>query len=154
MTSFKVVDADIWVGDVPPNGAVDQDFWLDTSQRPLSSIHINGELGSSSELPPSGSNPGDSWLIGGHLWVWDGSMWVDCGGVQGPEGPAGASAYEVAVAGGYTGTEAEWLASLKGAAGTRGSLWFSGDGAPGSLPGVLPGDHYLDRLSGVVYEFV
>ncbi|MGB1224826.1 MAG: hypothetical protein ACPHCN_11875 [Mycobacterium sp.] len=29
-------------------------------------------------------------------------------------GPAGASAYELAVADGFVGTEAEWLASLKG----------------------------------------
>lgn len=35
-------------------------------------------------------------------------------------GPAGKSAYEVAVAGGYTGTATQWLASLKGAKGDPG----------------------------------
>lgn len=55
------------------------------------------------------------------------------GGIRGPRGsngepgPAGASgspglsAYEVAVANGYAGTEAEWLESLKGADGQDGS---------------------------------
>ncbi|GAA3591345.1 hypothetical protein [Streptomyces osmaniensis] len=53
-------------------------------------------------------------------------------GPAGPEGPAGASgaagqdgtdgasAYQVAVAGGFTGTEAEWLASLVGPQGEQG----------------------------------
>lgn len=34
--------------------------------------------------------------------------------VAGPVGPGGPSAYQVAVANGFTGTEAEWLASLQG----------------------------------------
>ncbi|MFT8720677.1 MAG: hypothetical protein ABF824_15060, partial [Acetobacter sp.] len=34
-------------------------------------------------------------------------------GATGPAGPAGESAYQVAVDNGFTGTEAEWLASLK-----------------------------------------
>lgn len=42
------------------------------------------------------------------------------GGSQGPAGPTGASAYQVAVSNGFTGTEADWLASLKGDKGDRG----------------------------------
>tara|TARA_R110000787_G_scaffold3148_4_gene12618 strand:- start:14265 stop:14510 length:246 start_codon:yes stop_codon:yes gene_type:complete len=34
--------------------------------------------------------------------------------VAGPAGPEGPSAYEVAVSQGFTGTEAEWLATLVG----------------------------------------
>lgn len=45
---------------------------------------------------------------------------------EGPPGADGASAYEVAVANGFVGTEAEWLASLVGADGADGA-----DGAPG-----------------------
>lgn len=45
-------------------------------------------------------------------------------GAPGPEGP---SAYDVAVAGGFVGTEAEWLATLVGAQGIPGN-----DGAPGA----------------------
>ena len=36
-------------------------------------------------------------------------------GPVGPQGPEGKSAYEVAVENGFTGTEEEWLASLKAA---------------------------------------
>ena len=45
------------------------------------------------------------------------------GTIKGEKGDAGAdgkSAYEVAVANGYTGTQAQWLASLKGADGANG----------------------------------
>ncbi|WP_404321138.1 SGNH/GDSL hydrolase family protein [Arthrobacter luteolus] len=44
------------------------------------------------------------------------------------EGPAGKSAYEIAVENGFAGTEAQWLASLKGPAGSG-----SGGGGGGSL---------------------
>lgn len=44
------------------------------------------------------------------------------GGSQGPAGAAGASAYQVAVSNGFTGTETEWLASLKGDKGDRGEV--------------------------------
>ena len=47
-------------------------------------------------------------------------------GDQGDTGATGLSAYEVAVAGGYTGTEAEWLASLKGAKGDQGDTGADG----------------------------
>lgn len=52
------------------------------------------------------------------------NMWTlikpKVGTIKGEKGADGKSAYEVAVANGYTGTQAQWLASLKGA-----------DGAPG-----------------------
>jgi len=43
------------------------------------------------------------------------------GGTQGPAGTNGLSAYQVAVANGYLGTEAQWLASLVGATGPQGA---------------------------------
>ncbi len=48
-------------------------------------------------------------------------------GDQGNTGSSGLSAYQVAVAGGFVGTEAQWLASLKGEAGDT--------GAPSTVPG-------------------
>lgn len=42
------------------------------------------------------------------------------GGGSGEPGPAGKSAYEVAVQNGFVGTAAQWLASLKGATGATG----------------------------------
>lgn len=40
-------------------------------------------------------------------------------------GPAGASAYEVAVCEGFTGTEQEWLESLIGATGATGTYIYA-----------------------------
>ena len=50
---------------------------------------------------------------------------------KGEKGDAGKSAYEVAVANGFEGDEAAWLASLKGEAGTKGEK-----GDPGEVPNV------------------
>lgn len=68
-------------------------------------------------------------------------------GVQGPQGPAGApgsagsqgpagsSAYAVAVAGGFVGTEPQWLASLVGAQGPAGAQGPIGNTGPQGNPG-------------------
>lgn len=39
-----------------------------------------------------------------------------------------------------------------GAAGARGTKFFSSHGAPGTIPGAAPGDQYLDLDSGITYE--
>jgi hypothetical protein len=54
-------------------------------------------------------------------------------GAAGADGADGASAYEVAVANGFVGDEAAWLASLVGPAGADGAPGADGaDGAPGA----------------------
>ncbi len=66
-------------------------------------------------------------------YIWNGTKWLTTGGggaagagtpgapgADGEDGADGASAYEIAVANGFSGSQTEWLASLKGA-----------DGAPG-----------------------
>lgn len=50
-------------------------------------------------------------------------------GLDGTDGDNGASAYDIAVAHGFVGTEEEWLESLRGADGNPGK-----DGAPGNTP--------------------
>lgn len=59
--------------------------------------------------------------------------------IQGEQGQAGASAYQIAVDNGFDGTEEEWLASLKGDRGEKGVQGLQGltgadgkDGKPGS----------------------
>ena len=47
-------------------------------------------------------------------------------GPQGPAGAAGSSAYQVAVAGGFVGTESQWLASLVGPQGPTGATGATG----------------------------
>jgi len=55
------------------------------------------------------------------------------GGGSGTPGPQGLSAYQVAVANGYSGTESQWLVSLVGAAGQDGADGEQGpQGNPGS----------------------
>ena len=57
----------------------------------------------------------------------DGADGVDgTNGTNGSAGADGASAYEVAVANGFVGTEAEWLDSLRGADGADGSTTLAG----------------------------
>ncbi len=68
---------------------------------------------------------------------------------SGGAGIAGASAYEIAVANGFVGTEAAWLASLKGAKGDTGAQGVKGDtGAAGQdFGGAVNSD--IIRLNGV-----
>lgn len=71
------------------------------------------------------------------------SNYIPVVGPEGPRGPQGTSAYEVAVADGFTGAPADWLASLvgpRGAAGPQGPQGPVGlagkDGAPGAVQSV------------------
>jgi hypothetical protein len=67
---------------------------------------------------PAGATVGDAYLIGQHVWIYNGSAWVDGGPVQ---GPAGKSSYELAVEGGFNGSVEAWLTSLKGDKGDPGT---------------------------------
>lgn len=72
-------------------------------------------------------------------------------GAPGLEGEPGASAYAVAVASGFTGTEAEWLASLVGPQGIKGDKGEKGDpGIQGPKGDTGPqGDRGLQGEQGV-----
>lgn len=52
-------------------------------------ITLLGSKDSEADLPATGNTNGDGWLIGTHIWVWDGTEWKDLGSFQGPEGPTG-----------------------------------------------------------------
>lgn len=56
-------------------------------------------------------------------------------GVAGPRGEQGLSAYDVAKKNGYTGTEAEWLAYLKGDKGEKGEKGDTGATGPAGTNG-------------------
>lgn len=49
-------------------------------------VIIKGTLDSTDDLPTSGNEIGDGWVIDGFLWVWNGSDWVNVGKVQGIDG--------------------------------------------------------------------
>jgi hypothetical protein len=75
----------------------------------------------------------------GTLVVWDGTQWFDLSSVVGSDG---ANAYDVWLAEGNTGTEADFLASLIGLDGADGPVGSQGpagaDGAQGSVGPVGP----------------
>ncbi len=54
-----------------------------------SGISILGTLANSSLLPDPGVNVNDAYLIGGDLYIWDGTDWNNVGQIQGPTGPTG-----------------------------------------------------------------
>jgi len=54
-----------------------------------SGVTILGSFSNSSELPSSGNELGDAYLIDGDLWVWNGSSWENVGNIQGPKGDKG-----------------------------------------------------------------
>lgn len=60
---------------------------------------------------------------------------LPAGGGGGEPGPEGDSAYEVAVANGFVGTEAEWLDSLVGPEGPQGQQGIQGEQGPQGIQG-------------------
>lgn len=93
------------------------------------------------------------------VYFYDGTKWVDlrgpagvagadgpagAEGPAGPEGPEGPSAYDSAVAGGFTGTEAEWLATLVGPTGPEGPQGIQGVEGPMGTQGV--GIRYINTV--------
>lgn len=53
------------------------------------SVLILGSKQSESELPAENNTTGDSYIINGDLYIWDGSKWDNVGGIQGTKGDPG-----------------------------------------------------------------
>lgn len=53
------------------------------------SIKIKGTLNNTLELPMTGNEVGDAYVIDGVLYVWNGEEWIPCGTIQGPAGEDG-----------------------------------------------------------------
>ena len=72
------------------------------------SINIKGTKANVAALPSSGNVSGDSWIVltDLHLYVWDGTIWLDAGQFQGPTGATGPATISVGAvtATGPTGT--------------------------------------------------
>jgi hypothetical protein len=124
-----------------------------------SDVHVSSSQPSSPTLSPLWFNPSTS-----NFFIYDGTDWVTIGG-----GASGASAYEIAVSNGYSGTEAQWLASLVGATGAQGATGATGatgstgatgaQGTTGSTgaagPGVASGGttgQFLTKVDGTNYN--
>lgn len=72
-------------------------------------------------------------------------------GNTGLTGPDGDSAYQIAVADGFSGTEAEWLASLVGARGADGRTILHGTGSPSDSTDGNNGDFFIDTVGNNIY---
>jgi hypothetical protein len=72
------------------------------------SINIKGTKANVAALPSSGNTSGDSWIVltDLHLYVWDGSSWLDAGQFQGPTGATGPATISIGTVSGTgpTGT--------------------------------------------------
>lgn len=88
-------------------------------------------------LPASGNATGDGWMVDDHLWIWNGTAWVDAGSQK---GATGQSAYEAAVAAGFVGNTAAWIASLKGEQGDVGLTGPQGEQGIQGIQGIQGDD--------------
>lgn len=75
-------------------------------------------------------------------------------GIDGKDRENGKSAYEIAVANGFSGTESEWLKSLKGADGKDGVDGKDGkDGVTPSLSDYLKAEDFMAFEDSTQYQF-
>ena len=127
-------------------------------------VSVAGQVATYADLPKNltASDAGKGWLVeaDGALYVWSGKAFpangsgADFRGPAGPTGPQGLQG--VAGPAGQPGPKGpageQGPRGVQGPAGPRGSKWFYGNGTPGTIEGSLPGDMYLDRVSGTTYQ--
>jgi hypothetical protein len=51
-------------------------------------VTLRGSKANQAALPATGALS-DAWMIGTHVWVWDGAAWIDAGPISGPQGIQG-----------------------------------------------------------------
>lgn len=108
-------------------------------------VNAKGSLANTAALPTTGMVNGDAYEIGGFIYVYNSTSaqfvnmgaWRGANGTNGTNGTNGESAYQLAVDGGFTGSQAEWIASLKGADGVS----FSFLGSFANAAALPTGDH-------------
>lgn len=121
-------------------------------------IEIAGSVATYANLPTglTSADAGDGYLVqaDGKLYIWDGSAFPANGaGVEfrGPQGPQGIQGET-----GPQGTQGiqgiQGIQGPQGDAGARGATWYTGTGAPGTIPGAAVNDLYLDTATGTVYK--
>lgn len=124
---------------------------LSTQGKDGTSVNILGSYNSLEELKqahPTG-NVGDAYIVQGDMYVWsvEDNTWIDVGDIQGPpgtngkDGENGKSSYQIWLEQGNTGSEQDYLNSLKGKDGKDGE-----DGVDGYTP--IKGIDYFDGKDG------
>ena len=97
------------------------------------------------------------WKVGDGVTAWNSLPYVGVGpqgpkGNTGATGPEGDSAYEVAVANGFTGTEVEWLVSLGGIPGPGVPVGGTAKQILRKISGTDYDSEWSDELDGVVIK--
>lgn len=145
------------------------------AQRPLSQVLADypalrgpkGDTGDQGPAGPSGT-PGAQGSTGAAGAPGSAGAKGDKGdtgatGPQGPQGPAGTngsngssglSAYQVAVAAGFVGTQAAWLASLTGAQGPQGNAGATGSQGPQGNTGPAGSDAVVSTAHAAPYRTI
>lgn len=120
-------------------------------------VQIAGSAATYAALPSGlgAGDAGDGYLVNadGKLYIWDGTAFPPNGsGVafQGPKGDKGDQG-DVGPAGPQGNTGTTGATGNTGATGPRGTNWYEGHGAPGTIVGSQAGDKYLDLDTGDVY---
>lgn len=129
-------------------------------------IQINGTLEDVSQLP-AGGEPGDAYLIGEHLYVWDGIAWADTGAIKGPQGDPGEQGEPgvqgvdghtpvkgIDYADGEQGPQGEpGVQGPEGPQGIQGETGPQGDAGPQGIPGEQgpKGDNGYTPTKGIDY---
>ncbi|UEM11981.1 hypothetical protein J4G43_047330 [Bradyrhizobium barranii subsp. barranii] len=154
-------------GSTDPTGAngVDGDFWINTTthfifgpkasgawpagtsligpQGPQGAQGVRGSLwyeGAGAPGTISGALAEDNYLntTNGDVYTYSGTSWGSpVGNIRGPQGVPGPQGNQ----------------GVPGATGQRGSLWYEGAGAPGTISGALANDNYLNVTTGDVYNY-
>ncbi len=98
-----------------------------------SGIVLKGAVATVGDLPSSGNQPGDAYIVSasGHLYVWSGSEWIDAGQYVGPTGPQGATGPTGASVTGPTGA----ASTVPGPTGPQGDSITGPTGAASTVPG-------------------
>ena len=107
---------------------------------------INGNVWSVGEgAPTATAATGDLYLdtATSNVYRYDGSAWTLIACIKGEDGATGAP--------GATGSTG--ATGAPGAAGANGNQWYTGEGAPNGITGMISGDLYLDLNTGDVYKY-
>ena len=99
-------------------------------------IVLKGAVANVGDLPASGNNPGDAYIVSsnGHLYVWSGSTWIDAGQYVGPTGPTGASGLSITGPTGASGPTGA-ASTVPGPTGPQGLSITGPTGAASTVPG-------------------
>lgn len=122
-------------GDTGPEGPQGDTGPAGPKGDPGTGVSIEGSVPTEDDLP-TGLGPDDAgkgWMTAdtGHLWVWDGTTWVDAGEIRGPEGPQGPAGPK-----GDTGEQGpQGLPGDDGAPGATGPKGDTGDTGPAGPKG-------------------